>query len=77
MLKLMQGALVLLCSSLTHRQGLISLIRLSYRFVTTYAFSDIRFLKVPQSEEKERWGGSTVSNYTLLSMTKVALSQLK
>nr|WP_223824311.1 hypothetical protein [Candidatus Enterovibrio escacola] len=54
-----------------------SLIRPSYRFIITYAFSDIRFLKVPRSEEKERWGGSTVLNYTSLSMTKVALSQLK
>nr|WP_223824064.1 hypothetical protein [Candidatus Enterovibrio escacola] len=54
-----------------------SLIRPSYRFVTTYEFSDIRFLKVPQSEKKERWGGSTASNYTSLSMTKVALSQSK
>nr|WP_241896494.1 transposase [Candidatus Enterovibrio escacola] len=26
---------------------------------------------------KKLWGGSTVSNYTLLSMTKVALSQSK
>nr|WP_263363537.1 transposase [Candidatus Enterovibrio escacola] len=33
-----------------------SLIRLSYRFGITYAFSNIRFLKVPRSEEKERWG---------------------
>nr|WP_263363720.1 transposase [Candidatus Enterovibrio escacola] len=34
-----------------------SLIRPSYRFVTTYVFSDIRFLKVPRSEEKRtiRW----------------------
>nr|WP_263363902.1 hypothetical protein [Candidatus Enterovibrio escacola] len=48
-----------------------SLIRPSYRFVTTYVFSDIRFLKVPRSEEKERWSGSMVSNYTSLSMTKV------
>ncbi len=56
----MQGALVPLCSYLTHRQGLLLLIRLSYRFVTTYAFLDIRFLKVQRSEEKERWAGSTV-----------------
>ncbi|PCS23232.1 Mobile element protein [Candidatus Enterovibrio escicola] len=34
------------------------MIRPSYRLVTTYAFSDIRCLKVPRSEEKERWGGS-------------------
>nr|WP_263363645.1 hypothetical protein [Candidatus Enterovibrio escacola] len=54
-----------------------SLIRLSYKFVIINAFSDIRFLKVLRSEEKERWGGSTVSNYTSLSMTKVALSQSK
>nr|WP_199399301.1 hypothetical protein [Candidatus Enterovibrio escacola] len=59
------------------RQGLPSLIRPSYRLVTTYAFSDIRFLNVPRSEEKERWGGSTEANHTLLSMTKVALSQSK
>nr|WP_263363782.1 hypothetical protein [Candidatus Enterovibrio escacola] len=32
-----------------------SLIRPSYRFVTTYAFSDIWFLKVPRREEKKRW----------------------
>ncbi|PCS21782.1 Mobile element protein [Candidatus Enterovibrio escicola] len=43
----MQGVLVPLCSYLTHRQGLPSLIRPSYRFVTTYVFLDIRFLKVP------------------------------
>nr|WP_190319258.1 hypothetical protein [Candidatus Enterovibrio escacola] len=53
------------------------MISLSYRFVTTYAFLDIRFLKVLRSEEKERWGGSRVLNYTLLSITKVALSQSK
>nr|WP_223824414.1 hypothetical protein [Candidatus Enterovibrio escacola] len=53
MLKLMQGALVPLCSYLIHRQGLPLLIRPSYRFVTTYTFSDIRFLKVPGSKEKE------------------------
>nr|WP_241896499.1 hypothetical protein [Candidatus Enterovibrio escacola] len=52
-----------------------SLIHPNYRFVTIYVFSDIKFLKVPRSEEKERCGGSTASNYTLLSMTKVALSQ--
>nr|WP_263364336.1 hypothetical protein [Candidatus Enterovibrio escacola] len=52
-------------------------IRLSYRFVTIYAFLDIRFLKVPRSEKNERWGGYMVSNYTLVSMTKVALSQSK
>nr|WP_241896401.1 hypothetical protein [Candidatus Enterovibrio escacola] len=51
--------------------------RPSYKLITTYAFSDIRFLKVPRNEEKERWGSSTASNYTLLSMTKVALSQSK
>nr|WP_223824003.1 hypothetical protein [Candidatus Enterovibrio escacola] len=54
-----------------------SLIRPRYKFITTSAFSDIRFLKVPQSEEKELRGDSTASNYTLLSTTKVALSQLK
>ncbi|PCS22391.1 Mobile element protein [Candidatus Enterovibrio escicola] len=43
-------------------------IRLSYRFVTIYAFLDIRFLKVPRSEKKERWRGYMVSNYTLVSM---------
>uniref|UniRef100_UPI0037433361 hypothetical protein n=1 Tax=Candidatus Enterovibrio escicola TaxID=1927127 RepID=UPI0037433361 len=53
MLKLMQGVLVPSCSYLTLRQGLLLSIRLSYRFVTTYTFSDIRFLKVPRSEEKE------------------------
>ncbi|WP_394349111.1 hypothetical protein [Candidatus Enterovibrio escicola] len=42
---------VLFCSYLTHRQGLPSLIRSSYRFITTYAFLDI---DVPRSEEKER-----------------------
>nr|WP_241896425.1 hypothetical protein [Candidatus Enterovibrio escacola] len=47
------------------------LIRPSYRFVTTYAFLDIRSSKVPRSEEKERWGVSTISDYTLLSMIKV------
>nr|WP_199399566.1 hypothetical protein [Candidatus Enterovibrio escacola] len=35
------------------------------------------FSKVPRSEKKERFGSSTASNYTLLSMTKVALSQSK
>nr|WP_263363605.1 hypothetical protein [Candidatus Enterovibrio escacola] len=59
------------------RQKLPLLIRLSYRFVTTYAFSDIRFLKVSRSEEKELGGGSMVSNYTLLLITKVVLSQSK
>nr|WP_190321993.1 hypothetical protein [Candidatus Enterovibrio escacola] len=44
----------LFSSSLTHRQGLPSLIRLRYRFITTDTFSDSRFLKVPRSEEKER-----------------------
>nr|WP_150149323.1 hypothetical protein [Candidatus Enterovibrio escacola] len=48
-----------------------SLIRLSYRFVITYSFSDIRFLKVPRSDEKERCGDYTASNYVLLSMSKV------
>nr|WP_223824221.1 hypothetical protein [Candidatus Enterovibrio escacola] len=33
-----------------------SLIRPRYKFITTYAFSDISFLKVPRSAEKERWG---------------------
>ncbi|WP_150143348.1 hypothetical protein [Candidatus Enterovibrio escicola] len=33
--------------------GFPLLIRPSYRFITTYAFSDIRFLKVPRSEKKE------------------------
>nr|WP_263363823.1 hypothetical protein [Candidatus Enterovibrio escacola] len=51
MLKLMQG--VLLCFYLDHRQGLPSLIRLSCRFVTTYAFLDLMFLKVTRSEKKE------------------------
>ncbi|WP_223824016.1 hypothetical protein [Candidatus Enterovibrio escicola] len=65
MLKLMQGVFWFrfAFTSLTvrqGRQGLPSLICLSYRFITTYAFSDIRFLKVQRSEEKERWGGSTV-----------------
>ncbi len=59
------------------RQRLPLLIRLSYRFITTYAFSDIMFLNVPISEEKGRLAGYTVSNYTLLSMIKVALSQSK
>nr|WP_223824112.1 hypothetical protein [Candidatus Enterovibrio escacola] len=53
------------------------LIRPSYRFVTTYAFSDSRFLKVPRSEEKERWGGFRPLNYTSLTMIKVVLSQSK
>nr|WP_150140340.1 hypothetical protein [Candidatus Enterovibrio escacola] len=48
-----------------------AVIRLSYRFITTYAFSDIRFSQVPRSEEKERYCDSTVLNYTLLSMGKV------
>nr|WP_241896482.1 hypothetical protein [Candidatus Enterovibrio escacola] len=55
MLKLMQGVLVSVFSYLTHRQELPSLIRPSYRFVTTCVFTDIRFLQVPRSEEKERW----------------------
>ncbi|WP_339376601.1 hypothetical protein [Candidatus Enterovibrio escicola] len=59
MLKRMKCVLVPLCSYLTNRQALPSLIRPSYRFVIPYAFSDIRFLKVPRSEKKERWGGST------------------
>nr|WP_223823726.1 hypothetical protein [Candidatus Enterovibrio escacola] len=54
MLKLMQRILVSLCSCLTHRQKFPSLIQPSYRFVTTYAYLDIRFLKAPRSEEKER-----------------------
>nr|WP_263363826.1 transposase [Candidatus Enterovibrio escacola] len=37
----------------------------------------MRFLKAPRSEEKERWGGSTVSNYTLWSMTKVGIISVK
>nr|WP_263364331.1 hypothetical protein [Candidatus Enterovibrio escacola] len=53
------------------------LIRPSCSFITTCTFSDIRFLKVPRSEEKKLWGGSMVLNYTLLSMTKVALSKSK
>nr|WP_199399446.1 hypothetical protein [Candidatus Enterovibrio escacola] len=32
------------------------LIHPSYRFIKTYAFSDIRFLKILRSEEKERSG---------------------
>nr|WP_199399491.1 transposase [Candidatus Enterovibrio escacola] len=36
MLKLMQDVLVTLFSYLTHRQGLLSLIHPSYRFITTY-----------------------------------------
>nr|WP_223823721.1 hypothetical protein [Candidatus Enterovibrio escacola] len=52
----MQGVLVPFCSYLTHRQGLPSLIRPRHRFITPYAFSSISFLKVPRSEEKERWG---------------------
>ncbi|WP_263363588.1 hypothetical protein [Candidatus Enterovibrio escicola] len=43
MFKLMQSFLVMFCSYLTHRQGLPLSICLSYRFVTTSAFSDIRF----------------------------------
>nr|WP_263363589.1 hypothetical protein [Candidatus Enterovibrio escacola] len=77
MFKLMQSFLVMFCSYLTHRQALLLSIRLSYRFVTTSAFSDIRFLKVLRSEKKKRWGGITASNYTLLSMIKVVLSQSK
>ncbi|PCS21135.1 hypothetical protein [Candidatus Enterovibrio escicola] len=46
------------CRYFTHRQGLPLLIRPRYRFITTLAFLDIRFLKVPRSEKKERWGGS-------------------
>ncbi|PCS23182.1 Mobile element protein [Candidatus Enterovibrio escicola] len=71
MLTLMQDILVQLCSYFTHRQGLPSLIRSSYRFVITYAFSNFRFLKIPISEEKERCDCSTIPNYTLLSMSKV------
>nr|WP_263363577.1 hypothetical protein [Candidatus Enterovibrio escacola] len=36
-----------------------SLLRQKYRFVTTYAFSNIKFLKVPRSKKKERWGSFT------------------
>nr|WP_223823717.1 hypothetical protein [Candidatus Enterovibrio escacola] len=49
-------------TSLTVRQGrqrLPLLIHLSDRFVTTYVFSDIRFLKVPRRKKKEGWGGFT------------------
>ncbi len=74
MLKFMQYVLVPLCYYLTHRHGLSLLIHPSYRFVTTYEFSNISSLKVPRREEKERWGGSTASNYTFLLMIKVALS---
>nr|WP_223824118.1 hypothetical protein [Candidatus Enterovibrio escacola] len=31
----------------------------SYRFVTTYAFLNISFLKVTRRDEKKRRGGST------------------
>nr|WP_263363809.1 hypothetical protein [Candidatus Enterovibrio escacola] len=34
-----------------------SLIRSSYRFITTSAFSDIRFLKVPRAKKKKRNDG--------------------
>nr|WP_263363807.1 hypothetical protein [Candidatus Enterovibrio escacola] len=34
----------------------------SYRIITTYEFSDIRFLKVPRSEKKKRGGGFTALN---------------
>ncbi|PCS23654.1 Mobile element protein [Candidatus Enterovibrio escicola] len=50
----MQSDLVPLGFYLTHRQGLPVLIHLSCRFVTTYAFSNIRFLKVLRHEEKKR-----------------------
>nr|WP_263363783.1 hypothetical protein [Candidatus Enterovibrio escacola] len=41
-----------------------SLIRPRYRFITTYTFSDSRFVKVPRSAEKKWSGGSTPSDYT-------------
>nr|WP_263363798.1 hypothetical protein [Candidatus Enterovibrio escacola] len=50
-----------------------SFIRPRYRFNRTYAFSGIRFLKVPRNEQKERCAGSMASNYTLLSMIGIIL----
>nr|WP_150138783.1 hypothetical protein [Candidatus Enterovibrio escacola] len=81
MRKLMQGVLVLLCSYLIHRQvrptGIVFVE--SSKLQVCYNLRILRYqvLKVPRSEEKELWGGFSVSNYTLLSMTKVALSQSK
>ncbi|PCS21145.1 Mobile element protein [Candidatus Enterovibrio escicola] len=34
-------------------------------------------LKVPRSAEKERWGGSTTLNYTLLSVDQSGMISIK
>ncbi|PCS22388.1 Mobile element protein [Candidatus Enterovibrio escicola] len=44
------------CHYLTHRQDLPSLIRPSYRFVTTYSFSDIRFFRGTSKRGKGMMG---------------------
>nr|WP_223824301.1 hypothetical protein [Candidatus Enterovibrio escacola] len=77
--KLMQD--VLLCSYLTHRQvrpiGISFVDSSKLQVYHNLRIFRYQVLKVPRSEEKERGGGSTAPNYTLLSMTKVALSQSK
>nr|WP_150148228.1 hypothetical protein [Candidatus Enterovibrio escacola] len=79
MRKLMQD--VLLCSYLTHRQvrpiGISFVDSSKLQVYHNPRIFRYQVLKVPRSEEKERGGGSTAPNYTLLSMTKVALSQSK
>nr|WP_223823992.1 transposase [Candidatus Enterovibrio escacola] len=81
MLKLMQGVLVPFCSYLIRRQARLTRISFvdSFQLQVYHNLRILRHqvLKVPRTEEKERWGGSTASNYTLLSMTKVVFSQSK
>nr|WP_150138027.1 transposase [Candidatus Enterovibrio escacola] len=81
MRKLMQGVLAPLCYYLTHRQAR----PIGIAFVDSSKLQvchNLRIFRHPvlkgtEKREKGTIGGFTVSNYTLLSMTKVALSQSK
>nr|WP_150137808.1 transposase [Candidatus Enterovibrio escacola] len=81
MSKRMQGVLVPLSSYLTHRQAR----PIGIAFVDSsklQVYHNLRILrhqvfKGTAKRGKETMRGSTVSNYTSLSMTKVALSQSK
>ncbi len=77
MLKFMQDALVPLYSYRTHRKAKPTGIAFfdSSKLQICHNLRILKHQKVPCREEKKRGTGSTASNYTLLSMIKVALFQ--
>ncbi|PCS21463.1 Mobile element protein [Candidatus Enterovibrio escicola] len=81
MLRLMQGVLVLFCSYLTHRQARPTGIAFVYSSKLQVCHNLLilkhQVFKGTAKRGKGTRGGSTVLNYTLLSMTKLELSQSK